>query len=655
MKLSDIKGIGPVALKNLKAAGIESPLDLVCHFPHKYIDLKNMTHFYDTEEGADFAACGRLLSHNTVRVRKGLSYVKAEFLACDNIKFSATWFNQPFISRSLQEGKAYYILGKLKRFKNKYEISAPVLQPSPDTLRPVISVYKSTGVSKSVFESALVQVLKSVKFNGYLPPHIRQKFLLIDVNQAFISVHFPKTLEEAAVARRSLSIENLTATIALFFSSKQKSANTKPFRYTGNGKNFIKNYIDKLPYALTADQNAALGQILQVMDGTAPANILLDGDVGSGKTIVCMLAAAYSMQSGYQSVLMAPTELLARQHYNTATKIFGITGIELLTSSQTAAARSASKLNIENGAAKLIIGTHSVLQKDIIFKNVSLVVTDEQQRFGVEQRGALENKGIAPDSIVMSATPIPRTLALTLYGELQSVSIRSKPKGRAKIFTRFVGAKIKEMYEYILNKARAGEQAYIVCPRIEGDEDLTNAVELYNELQKSALQPYIALLHGQMKDFEKTAVMDSFVKGEKRVLVSTTIVEVGIDVPAATTMVVYNAERYGLSQLHQLRGRVGRGQTDSFCFLLSSAEGYQSRLKFLEDCDDGFLLAEKDFELRGAGDFLGTRQHGKALTFTGEPITLDIIRRAKEIASVCAEEFKNLSKDTAAYFNIALN
>jgi ATP-dependent DNA helicase RecG len=331
--------------------------------------------------------------------------------------------------------------------------------------------------------------------------------------------------------------------------------------------------------------------------------------------------------------------------------------VEFLSAALTPKQRATAAFNIEYGNAKIIIGTHSVLGKDIKYRDLTLVVTDEQHRFGVRTRGALENKAEAPDRIVMSATPIPRTLTLTLSGELELIAIRGKPK-QSTVLTRFVGEKIPQMYDYIEKKAAAGEQTIIVCPRIEGDGelDITGAAALYAEL-KPRFGAALGLLHGRLKDAEKTDVMRGFIAGAVKVLVATSIVEVGIDVHAATTMVVYNAERYGLCQIHQLRGRVGRGDKDGYCFLLAGVEAYETRLKYLAECSDGFALAEKDFDLRGAGDFLGLRQHGASLTFTGEPVTLELLKLAKEISEqISPEDIVLPNDDTELFFKeLALN
>ncbi len=637
MKLGDIRGLGEKRIQKLQTAGITSPASLILYFPYKYLDLSVTPDFDALKDGDEVAFYCTVAKEPVFKyVRKGLDFVKAE-VEVGGKTVSCTWFNQRYVKKQLVVGKKIVISGKIKRFKTKFEISAPQIVKELPRGGKIIPLYKTVkGLPMSVLTEAISVCADAVTVNGYLDASDAKRFNLMPLNDAVKILHFPTDMEKVRIASRSVALENLSYTLAVFSILKLGGQGSRKFVY-GDNRDKLDNFIGKLPFVLTRDQRTAIDDIIGSLNGSMRMNRLLQGDVGSGKTVIAFLAMYYAALSGYQSVLMAPTEILAKQHYKTALKLFNGENInvEYLSGAQSAARRAESLFNIKNGVADMVIGTHSVISGDVEFARLSLVITDEQHRFGVAQRGNLENKSFGADSLVMSATPIPRTLALTLYGDLEQSVIKTVPKDKAKILTRIVPmGKISDMYGYIKQDAQKGKRSYLVCARIDDDDDrLVSAVGLYKYLEKSFSDVGIGLLHGQMKDADKNRIMRDFYDGKISVLVTTSVIEVGIDVKEAANMVIFNAERYGLSQLHQLRGRVGRGNIDSYCFLPLDEVGESSRdrLENFVKNSDGFALAEADFETRGAGDFLGTRQHGRNSALGLERITPELLMRAKEI------------------------
>lgn len=615
------------------------PLDLLLHFPYDYVDLLAPIDVDSLRDGDRITVIGTVQNEpKTQFLRKGLRMCKA-VLATNYGDIEAVWFNQKYIAAAIPKGKTVCVTGKAKKFRRKVSVTAPtVLHPGGKT---VVPLYRSiAGVPQSVVDDAVDSVLSCAQVRGYFPDRVREKYALPSLNEAFRRVHRPVCIAEAREAARALSLEKLGYTLAMFQVVKAAHTGTKSFSYAPCREQ-MQMAVQSLPFALTAQQEGALGEILRSMRDIAPMNRLLQGDVGCGKTVVALLAMYYAHCNGYQSVLMAPTEILAMQHYRSAIRFLEPLGARavLLTGSLSKTERDDALFAIRTNGADIVIGTHALISEDVRFCNTSLVITDEQQRFGVNQRGALENKAPGADTLVMTATPIPRTLAMCMYGELEQSAISSLPTGRAEIATSLVPPeKFDGMYEYIVSRAAEGEQAYIVCPRIDGDdeENLTSATQLYADLQKRFPQAAFALLHGRMREQEKAEVMESFLRGQTRILVTTTVIEVGIDVPQACHIVICNADRYGLSQLHQLRGRVGRGNKKSYCFLPVEGE-VAERLRYFCGCKDGFALAEYDFSMRGAGDFVGTRQHGEGDDL---PVKMDaeLIYTAKAIAKDVLED-----------------
>ena len=615
-------------MQALNEMGIYTPSDLLLRFPDKYV-------FCDTaidgrvRDGEEISFVGDVVSPaKRALIRRGLNVVNCT-VQNNGVLVRCSWFNQPFAARNLQLGSRVYVVGKVKKFKNSVQLTNPTLLTPQDGDDGVIPVYK-TAIPSRTFAAAVKTALDNVKVNSYIPSRLAERYGLIPLQKALQGVHAPRNRAELADCKRSVAVENLCYVITSYRLLKD---DRRDFVYSAP-PSVINDFIKSLPYSLTAEQIAAAREIISALRSDRLTNMLVQGEVGCGKTVVAMLAMFYAAKCGCQSAIMTPTEVLARQHYATMVKILEPLGIktQLLCASMNARQKEEAMFNIKYGNASCIVGTQSLIGDCIEYKNLRLVIVDEQQRFGVNQRAKLESKGNKTDMIVMTATPIPRTLALSLYGELQQTEIRELPANRPKIHTSVVpSVKIDGMYDYIGKKAAADERTYIICPRIDGgDDDVTGVDDIYKRLKNSALAPLVGCVHGKMKDAEKNEVMSAFKSGAIKILVSTTVVEVGIDVPEATTVVVYDAERFGLAQLHQIRGRVGRGVKESYCFLISENGTPESDARLKDFCGlkDGFSVSELDFNLRGAGDFVGLRQHGSGTL----QIDNAIIERARALS-----------------------
>lgn len=640
MELGEIKGIGVKRVQSLNESGIYTPSDLLLRFPDKYIIRDNKLG-RDVKEGDDVSFSATVTAEATRKyVRRGLTVVS---LAVSNngINVRCNWFNQPFAARSLKLGDTVYVYGKIKKFKSVVQMTNPTLMTPQADDGDIIPVYK-TSIPSRTFAAAVRTALENTRVNSFIPPAIAEKFGLMPLQAALKTVHNPKNVAELAAARRSVAVENMCYVVTSYRLLKD---DTRDFTYCAP-ESVVADFVKSLPYELTDGQAAAIADILSVMRSDKLMNMLVQGEVGSGKTAVALCAMYFAARSGYQSAIMTPTEVLARQHYETMVKILEPLGIktQLLCASMNKTQKETALFNIKYGAVSCIVGTQSLISDDITYNDLRLVVVDEQQRFGVNQRAKLESKGKKTDMIVMTATPIPRTLALSLYGELQQTEIRALPKNRPVIHTAIVPQdKIGNMYKYIAEKARCDERTYVICPRIESsDDEVTNVEDIYKVFKKSSIADVTGCVHGKMRDADKNAVMRDFKCGNIKVLISTTVVEVGIDVPEATTVVVFDAERYGLSQLHQIRGRVGRGTKESYCFLVSALGTPESdeRLKKFCKMSDGFSVSELDFRLRGAGDFVGLRQHGSGSLEIDE----DIIESSRALSdAVIADGSVNAS------------
>ncbi len=623
-KLSDpvtiLKGVGPTKAKQLAQLNIFTLRDLICHFPRGYEDRTKLLTISQLE--VDRPACFKAMVMNTPRtshIRKGLDITKVQ-VADHTARLTLTFFNQKFTTEQLQYGKEYIFYGAVSGDFIGYNMTSPVFEPldaPPVTTRRILPIYPLTaGLSNAAMLKAIRQALSICDPpEEILPLSLRQQYGILGADRAYYAIHEPTTMEEAELAKKRLIFEEFfifSAGLALMRAARSQ-VKVAPYANCD-----LTAFYARLPFRLTGAQTRAIEEIQRDLQRGTPMNRLVQGDVGSGKTMVAAAAAYLCIRNGRQAAFMAPTEILAEQHYASLGRLFSPLGIRtvLLTGSMTVREKRLAREAIENGQADLIIGTHALLSDTTTFANLGLVIADEQHRFGVAQRSALSAKGNDPHLLVMSATPIPRTLALLMYGDLEVSIINELPPGREPVDTFLVGESMRaRINAFIRKQAAEGHQCYVVCPAVEEAEELNiKAAETWAQTLRQTVFPdlRIALLHGQMKGSEKDAVMSAFARGESDVLVATTVIEVGVDVPNATLMVIEDADRFGLSQLHQLRGRVGRGKAKSFCILTTHNKNEQTlaRLKALCKTTDGFKIAEEDLALRGPGDFFGSRQSG---------------------------------------------
>lgn len=631
--ITDLKGIGPRKAEAFGKLGLFSMHDVLYHFPRKYRDYSKASCIMGAKHG-DYVALELKLKSDPklARVRRGLDITTARAFDQSG-EITLAWYNQPYRMKAVVAGECVYACGRVDRMHGVKMINPSIYRQLPGIL-PVYPV--CAGLSQKLLRDTVKAVLEgcSEGIEESLPASMRQKYGLIGLYDALRGLHFPGNMEEIKAARQRLAFED-TLLFSLTLSMMQYSLpkREQPLKLEGTMSSFIK----LLPFEPTNAQLKAMEEIRRNLAGERLMNRLLQGDVGSGKTAVALYAMYAAMKNGKQAALMAPTEILAAQHYTTLCKIFGAENVAYLKGGMKKAEREAELARIADGTAKAVTGTHALLQGDVEFHDLGMVITDEQHRFGVKQRAAIGAKGAA-DVLIMSATPIPRTLAMILYGDLSVSCIDELPPGRKPVATRFVPEhKRQDMYKFIEEQAKAGQQAYIVCPLVEGSDsmdDVQSAVELYEELKKRLSVP-VGLLHGQMSNAAKEKAAEAFRRGETGVLVATTVIEVGVDVPNATIMAIENADRFGLAQLHQLRGRVGRGDKRSYCFLLSgdSSEAAQQRLSTLVKTNSGFEIAETDLMMRGPGEFLGKKQHGIS-EFAAASLAMDIsvMKEAKDAA-----------------------
>lgn len=631
--ITDLKGIGPRKAEAFGKLGLFSMHDVLYHFPRKYRDYSKTSCIMGAKHG-DYVALELKLKSDPklARVRRGLDITTARAFDQSG-EITLAWYNQPYRMKAVVAGECVYACGRVDRMHGVKMINPSIYRQLPGIL-PVYPV--CAGLSQKLLRDTVKAVLEgcSEGIEESLPASMRQKYGLIGLYDALRGLHFPGNMEEIKAARQRLAFED-TLMFSLTLSMMQYSLpkREQPLKLEGTMSSFIK----LLPFKPTNAQLKAMEEIRRNLAGERLMNRLLQGDVGSGKTAVALYAMYAAMKNGKQAALMAPTEILAAQHYTTLCKIFGAENVAYLKGGMKKAEREAELARIADGTAKAVTGTHALLQGDVEFHDLGMVITDEQHRFGVKQRAAIGAKGAA-DVLIMSATPIPRTLAMILYGDLSVSCIDELPPGRKPVATRLVPEhKRQDMYKFIEEQAKAGQQAYIVCPLVEGSDsmdDVQSAVELYEELKKRLSVP-VGLLHGQMSNASKEKAAEAFRRGETGVLVATTVIEVGVDVPNATIMAIENADRFGLAQLHQLRGRVGRGDKRSYCFLLSgdSSEAVQQRLSTLVKTNSGFEIAETDLMMRGPGEFLGKKQHGIS-EFAAASLAMDIsvMKEAKDAA-----------------------
>lgn len=646
MELADVKGIGAKKIKILQDMGIYSVDDLLTFYPYRYevMEATTLGSNYNEE---------RIVINAIVETTATVSYIKKNF---NKLQFRvnhhgkvmyAVIFNRAFLKPNLVIGKMITLLGKYNVAKNTFVCDD--IKLTPVTKKEIIPIYHSKqGLKSSDIHKIIVNALTdSSKLKCYVPPAFAMKYDFVSKKQALRMIHSPHNLEELKKAQVFLKYEELFLYLFKIAYMKMDNENTgKEEKYID--PKIVAEFIAKLPFSLTDSQEEAINLILKDMASPKKMNRLVLGDVGSGKTVISFISMFANFGAGYQSVLMAPTEVLARQHFEVALKYFADFNIcvDILVGSMHKKEKERVKERLISGEIDILIGTHAIIEESVKFYRLGLVITDEQHRFGVKQREILKSKGEVPDALYMSATPIPRTYALTLYGDLDVSFIRHKPGGRKEIKTVIKKySELKDILNKILEEVKAGHQVYVVASIIDDNEDLDlKSVETLKEKFNLAYHDKIPIeiLHGKLKQKEKDLVMQRFKNNETKILISTTVIEVGVDVKNATVMVIFDADRFGLATIHQLRGRVGRNDLPSYCFLVSDKE--IERLKVLEESNDGFYIAEKDLELRGEGDLFGTMQSGiKTFKIADLKIDLKIMMQARSDSEeyLKTEEYKN--------------
>lgn len=610
--LEDIKGIGPKSLLALKALNLYTKDDVINYFPYRY-NVYTPVKLRECSEGDTCTITGYVESAAKVFfIRKNLNKLSFAFNTGSEL-VNVTIFNRAYLKPNIRIKSYISVIGKYNRKSNTFMASDIKLTPITKTvIEPVYHL--NQGIKRSNFKKLVDEILdNTVEIKSNVPDYLIEKYNFINKKEAVTNVHKPKDINSLKKADLHLIYEELFTFMLKVSYLKEKNASDGKFNIKSFGEDKVNNFISSLPFNLTDGQMQAVSDIKGDFLSKKKMNRLILGDVGSGKTIVSFIALYMNMLAGYQGVLMAPTEILAVQHFNNMVGLFGDKlKIQLLTSSTKKGERNKILQNLKNGETQVLIGTHSLLNDELVYNNLGLVITDEQHRFGVNQRQTLQEKGKDVDVLYMSATPIPRTLALTIYGDMDITEIRTKPGGRKEIITKiFKNSELKNVLEKMLDEIKAGHQIYVVAPLIDDEEDEKMNVTSLKDKFDVAFNGMVptGLLHGKMKPNQKDEVMNSFKNGDTRILISTTVIEVGVDVKNATMMVIFNAERFGLATLHQLRGRVGRNDMQSYCYLISDYDA--ERLKVLEQSNDGFYISEQDFKLRGGGDIFGIRQSGE--------------------------------------------
>ena len=622
-EIINIKGIGKQKSDELNEMGILTIRDLFFHFPTRYEDYQ-VKDLRDVNHGDKITIEGTIYSEPLFKRLHGKKNILSVKVVVDSFIVTASWFNRPFLKNQLRIGRPILLTGKWDRARLQITVATQEFLDSAQTskkghLLPVYSL--PTGFSQNNYRKYLIQGLQQYYhgINDFLPLEIIEKYKLFTLREAIKGIHFPKDPIEGKQARRRLIYDEL-----LLYQLRLQYLK-KSYRQSFIGierkidKEKVEQFIGKLPYALTDAQNRVVNEVLSDMGKNLAMNRLLQGDVGTGKTVVAAIGLYANYLSGYQGALMVPTEILAEQHYESLKEQFSKLDIEvgLLTGKLTEKEKNGINGQLQMGLIDIVIGTHALIQEGVHFKQLGLVITDEQHRFGVEQRAVLRKKGNeqTPDVLYMTATPIPRTLAITAFGDMEVSTLDQYPAGRKQIKTHWIKpSQMVNVLEFIENEIGKGRQAYVIAPLIEESEklDVQNAIDLHAYLSDYFKQFQVGLLHGRMRPKEKEEVMLQFVNNELQVLISTTVIEVGVNVPNATVMVINDADRFGLAQLHQLRGRVGRGEHQSYCILIADpkSETGKERMRIMEATNDGFEIARRDLEIRGPGDFFGVKQSG---------------------------------------------
>lgn len=651
--IRSLPGVGEKTEKNLLKLGVSTLCDLLFLMPRRYRDFSEVKTISQIKLCEPALLKLKILTlPATAQIKKGLS--RTSLHAGDDAGIlSLVIFNQPYTVQKLIKGQEIYVYGKMDmRFTRMQMVSPEIFFERPGAFMPVYPLTR--GIRQGFLHRIVKLALQNCRYPEHYTPEFLKKYKLPGINDALRQLHFPKSKDAAQAARDRLVFDELIVFCKTLEYLEEETA--APSVDKMKTKGLVDNFCAKLPFRPTGAQRKVMEEIAHDLSGEKYMNRMIQGDVGSGKTILAFFAMYCAAKNGYQSVLMAPTEILAKQHYETAITLFGPKVTGLVTGAMSGAARKNVLKKTKSGELGILIGTHAVIYQKAEYRKLGLIITDEQHRFGVRQRAALSG-GRGVHMLTMSATPIPRSLSLVLYGNMDISVVDELPPGRQPVATYIVREnKYDDMLAFIDRELSSGRQAYIVCPLIEEDEasDLKSAEETFREISRRFKNNTSALLHGKLKNDQKEKIMGGFARGEIKVIVSTTVIEVGINVPNATVMCILNAERFGLAQLHQLRGRVGRGSYTSYCFLVSEHAGALERLSILKDTHDGFEIAKKDMELRGTGDLFGTRQHGQA-QFAVANILFDakMLSYAKKVLDEIKEDpkFLNLYKSicTSAY------
>jgi len=664
-KLEDIptKYITAKQLSNLKSLGINTVYDLVYYFPRAYDDRTNIKKIGELKFNEYVVLKATVMSAVNLTVRSGKKIVKAMVNDGTGI-MEILWFGMPYIKKSLKIGEEYLFIGQTKKsavfqlINPEYKLFSRQQKVSENEILPIYSSNKNITQNslRKLVEKFLVNFLNYFEEN--IPKKLIKEYKIMERKSAIKNIHYPVSMKEIEEAKRRFAIEELLILELGILKNRFiiENSNSKNYEVEGK-KEKVREFLSQLTFNLTNAQKKVIKEIYDEISNGKIVNRLIQGDVGSGKTVVAMVMLIYMAENGYQGALMAPTEILANQHYLGIKERLEKIGlrVELLTSSIKGKKKNEILEDIANGDVDIVIGTHSLIEDDVIFKKLGLIVIDEQHRFGVNQRNKLREKGFLGNLLVMSATPIPRSLALSIYGDLDLSIIDELPPGRTPIKTKWIAndEDLEKMYNFIYKKVNAGNQAYFVAPLIETSDKmaLKSVDKVSEEIERKFSNKKIGIIHGKMKAKEKDEVMLKFKNKEYDILIATTVIEVGIDVPASTIMTIYNAERFGLSALHQLRGRVGRGSKQSYCFLISNSttENSKQRLSIMEETEDGFRIAEEDLKLRNSGEIFGLRQSGFSdLKF------IDIIYDVKTIKLVRDECIKYLKEHKGEIENIYL-
>ncbi len=688
----EIPKIGPQSQKRLKRLNIETVGQLIFHFPHRYEDFSNLIPVAQAQIGGPFCFLGKITDIKNIRTFKRRMMLTQATLEDATGKLKVMWFNQPYLINSLKKDTPVCLAGKISAKGNQIYLSNPAYERILDgedgtqnidlthTGR-LIPVYPETeGLSSKWLRFIVKPILEKLKnqIPDSLPPELSRKYGFLPISKAIWQIHFPDSLAQAEQAKKRFSYEELLELSLFMMREKMKLKKEKAIAVPIN-LDLMKEFVDGLPYTLTDAQKKSAWQILKDLEKNKPMNRLLEGDVGSGKTVVAAMAILNTAKAGYQTAFLIPTEILVKQHFQTISKVLKkykvnvglLTGKQSYFNSRKIAKKDLLK-KVSEGKVDVLIGTHAIIQDTTPrtpeqtpaqFKNLALVIVDEQHRFGVEQRAKLcRQKDFIPHLLSMTATPIPRTLSLTIFGDLDLSLIDEMPKGRKKIITKIIKPKDKkETYDFVREKVKEGRQVFVICPRIEPPKAPTDGSDARNlswmdvkavkqEYEKFSEEVFpdlkVAMLHGRMKSEEKEKIMKKFKEGKTNILVSTSVIEVGVDVPNATVMIIEGAEKFGLAQLHQFRGRVGRSDFQSYCFLFVDTTGivYNRRLRALVNLQDGFELAEKDLQIRGPGDFIGQRQWGIPDLAMASLTDATLVSRVREDAKKLLEDDPKLEK-----------